>query len=139
MHQVQINKHDELMVKLMKPETWHELLRIYHSRPCKISLPNTAPYFPEEISVSVEVPVMNHSHIVGYIDVIVLLAPVWYIGCEIKVTEHDLGAAIRQIKKYQQYKNNISNWVVVSSYEEWREPLCSENIIWISSEAVLGI
>lgn len=153
-------QHDALMIKLLSKDVWMALIREFKLVPDEAIEVGIA-------SIKAEAPVIRrwgreeneNRQIVGYVDIAVgieyKMSEERYVGswsnrkvevgeyeknkclaCEIKVTEPSFGSVLRQIQGYKQYYE-ADVWLVISPYEVWKEPLASQDILWIPASRVL--
>lgn len=141
-------EHDKLMIALLKKDKWEQLIVKYDLF--------GGLYLPETLQIEAEAPVgetvyfhydrPREYRLYGFVDIEVkaktasedtgAFSQISTINCEIKATEKSFGSLLRQVRNYRRYTEG--RWVVVSPWEEWKEPLESEGITWISSAEVLA-
>jgi len=148
------SEHDDIMIRFANIEVWNKIFKTKFGEyplldPRSMAEPSRVPKFKdlrvEEIKLEHPILVEEKSSytkklLVGFIDILLRgrmgLGDFQYtqeIGCEIKAKENNLGAAIRQVKRYKFY-SGIGAWIVISPWDYWNDILAPQFIYWLPTD-----
>ena len=147
--------HDQLQLTLSKKGIWQLIIETHP----ELIRGGFASYLSDIVeiktgNIDIEYPILDchsrYERIVGFADFrIEEIATIVradgsqynrpdYIYCELKTLTAGFGASLRQIKRYQ-FHTADGLWLIISPHQEWKEPLLSQGIYWISSDEVMEL